>query len=117
MALVTQQDAKQCDDGTTTKGMITTTEHNDGDWRQGLSWQQIIEGTKEAQRNTAFVSWRAHKEAEIKIGEDSGEGVVTAAVKELYLRLIFAYQEVIAVNPKSPRHYSRRVPSDRFECT
>ena len=36
VALVTQQDAKQCDDGTTTKGMITTTEHNDGDHRRTI---------------------------------------------------------------------------------
>ena len=38
-------------------------------------------------------------EAKIKIGE---EGVIEAAIKELYLRLIFAYKEIIAENPKKP---------------
>ena len=37
----------------------------------------------------------------MKTGEE-GEQVVTAEVRELHLRLIFAYQEVIAETPKKP---------------
>ena len=37
----------------------------------------------------------------MKIGEE-GEEAVTAEVRELYLQLIFAYQEVMAENPKKP---------------
>ena len=50
-----------------------------------------------------FKAWRLKMEEKIKIGEETGqEGAVTEAVKEMYLRLIFAYREVVSENPKKP---------------
>ena len=75
--------------------MIKDIEHKEGDWRRGRTWKQIIEDTKDGEREKQFQRWKEAKGAEVKIGEE-GEEAVTAEVRELYLRLIFAYQEVIA---------------------
>ena len=95
----TERKAKE--EGTMSGEMIKDIEHKEGDWRRGRTWKQIIEDTKEGEREKQFQGWKEAKGAEVKIGEE-GEEAVTAEVRELYLRLIFAYQEVIAENPKKP---------------
>ena len=45
------QPEEMCDGGTVVSGMRTDTEHDAGDWRRGLSWKQVINGTKEPHRN------------------------------------------------------------------
>ena len=92
-----------CDEGTTTDGMSTEVDHAPGDWRRGQSWKQILDATRHGTRDREFRAWRGRMEERIKIGEEEGqEGAVTEAVKEMYLRLIFAYKEVVSDNPKKP---------------
>ena len=76
-------------------------EHKVGDWRRGKSWREIIEGTREGGRNGEYLEWRKLREEDIKIGEE-GEEALTEEAKDLYLRLIFAYYEIVAENPKKP---------------
>ena len=96
-------DTAHCDDGTTTDGMSEETEHSEGDWRKGKSWKQLVQETRQEPHNAQFKEWRARKEAAIKIGEEEGQpGHVAQDIKECYLRLIFAYKEVISENPKKP---------------
>ena len=76
-------DTSSCDEGTTTKGMLDTLEHEEGDWRKGLSRKQVLEATREPQRDTAYKEWHIEWEQNIKIGEDKGqEGAVTEAIKD-----------------------------------
>ena len=78
-------------------------DHAVGDWRKGQSWTQILSATRCGARGTEFRAWRAKMEEKIKIGEEAGQdGAVTEAVKEMYLRLIFAYKEVVSENQKKP---------------
>ena len=96
-------DTSSCDEGTATDVMSTEEDHAVGDWRQGQSWAQILSAMRCGARDTEFRAWRAKMEETIKIGEEAGqEGAVTEAVKEMYLRLIFAYKEVVSENPKKP---------------
>ena len=95
----TERKAKE--EGTMSGEMIKGIEHKEGDWRRGRTWKQIVEETKEGERERQFQSWKEAKGTEVKIGEE-GEEAVTAEVRELYLQLICAYQEVIAENPKKP---------------
>ena len=96
-------DTSSCDEGTTTKGMLETLEHEEGDWRKGLNWKQVLEATREPQRDKAYKEWHKEWEQKIKIGEEEGqEGAVTEAIKDCYRRLIFAYKEVVSRNPKKP---------------
>jgi hypothetical protein len=89
--------------GTKVSGMSLETEHAAGDWRKGKSWKQVIAATRKGQLQIQFEKWRDKNEEFIKIGEEEGKpGAVEEEIKELYLRLIFAYREVIAENPKKP---------------
>ena len=89
--------------GTKVSGMSLETEHAAGDWRKGKSWKQVIAATRKGQLQIQFEKWRNKNEEFIKIGEEEGKpGAVEEEIKELYLRLIFAYREVIAENPKKP---------------
>ena len=91
----------ECKDGTVIKGMRTTTEHDEGDWRRGLTWKQVVQGTRTPERDAQFRQWRHEQEANIKIGEE-GANATTAEIKEI-LRLLWAYREIIADNPKRPK--------------
>ena len=50
-------DPSVCEEGTVVKGMRTAIEHDEGDWRRGLSWKQVVEETKQADKNTRFLEW------------------------------------------------------------
>ena len=71
--------------------MIKAIEHKEGDWRRGKGWKQVIEDTRQGEREKQFQEWKRQRGSEVKIGEE-GEEAVTEEVRELYLRLIFAYQ-------------------------
>lgn len=96
-------DASSCDEGTAAKGMRDTLEHEEGDWRQGLSWKKVLEATSESERDTAYTEGCKEWDHKIKIGEEEGqEGAVAEAIEDCYMRLIFAYKEVVSKNPKKP---------------
>ena len=90
--------------GTLSSGMRTNTEHQEGDWRRGKNHKEVIAGTREGEQQKEFEEWKRDMESKIKIGEEEeGDGDPTyEAVKDLYLRLIFAYREIISENPKKP---------------
>ena len=50
-------DTSLCDEGTVVKGMKTETEHSEQDWRRGLTWKQIIAGTRQEGRNEEFLRY------------------------------------------------------------
>jgi len=94
-----EQQAKE--EGTTSSSMIKDIEHKEGDWRRGKTWKELVEATKSGEREKQFQVWKEKMRDEIKIGEEEDKDM-TEDVKDIYRRLIFAYQGVIASNPKKP---------------
>ena len=84
----TKKGAKE--EGTMSGEMIKDMEHKEGDWRRGNGWKQVIEDTRQGEKEKQFQEWKQKMGSEVKIGEE-GDEAVTEEVRELYLRLIFAY--------------------------
>ena len=81
--------------------MRTEVEHPASDWRSGKSWKQIIEYTQTDSQEPQFRVWQQKYGGEIKVGGPLRNNV-TEEIKEIYCRLLFAYKDTIAENPKKP---------------
>ena len=66
-----------------------------GDWRYQKGGRDIIEMVED--RKDAFQEWREEWEKQVKFGEEVREDD-----REGVLRLLFAFKETVAVNPKAP---------------
>ena len=58
-----------------------------------------MEATREGEKDKQFQAWKEKMGDEVKIGEE-GEAALMEEIKDIYRRLIIAYKEVIAENPK-----------------
>jgi len=89
-----------CADGTTAAHMSIELELKQGDWRRGLSAQQIVALTRRGFLQEEYVQWSLLMGEGVQIGE--GYDDLPERVREDYKRLVFAFKEVLAENPKKP---------------
>ena len=95
------QGEESCEGGTNDSAMSCEEEHRKGDWRRGMTWDEVIQETRQPGLEEKFREWEKNQGSGMKIGEKSSDRV-SAEVKEMYRRLLFAYQEIVAENPKKP---------------
>ena len=89
-----------CKQGTNVEHMSEDLEHAQGDWRRGLSRKQVVRATRQPDRNAEYEQWLQENLKHISIGEEGDE--MAEEQKDEYRRLVFAYREVLADNPKKP---------------